>query len=233
MTLPPADSPHAQQCSACLPGTFNNFTSQTSCQACPTSTYSNVQKSLKCQACGIGQFQNLAGQTSCRSCPAGTFYDPTSTFNSATGFCAACPAGTYSGTRVPHLSIDTLAIVAMSIRFFQQHESIFGSSICNVAISFLHESCDNCLLISLHMSPCIVVCSDTNGALSCIPCAPGFSTNGGTGKDECLQCAPGLFADVNGTATCKACPSTSGAVWSEIEGGGQSWPRTNGEYLES
>ena len=64
MTLAPADSPHAQQCSACLPGTFNNFTSQTSCQACPTSTYSNVQKSLKCQACGVGQVRIESGLVS-------------------------------------------------------------------------------------------------------------------------------------------------------------------------
>jgi alpha-tubulin suppressor-like RCC1 family protein len=60
----------ANPCRSCPPGSYSNFSKQSSCFLCPAGSFSNNSLgALACQECPLDMWQNLTGSIECRACP--------------------------------------------------------------------------------------------------------------------------------------------------------------------
>ena len=75
-------------CNPCTPGSFNNFSKQSTCMLCPAGKFSNVSGALECHDCPLDTWQNESGSTFCQPCPI------------MDSVCETCPSN-FTRTRLP------------------------------------------------------------------------------------------------------------------------------------
>jgi hypothetical protein len=189
------DTGRALECSACLPGEYNDENNAIACRKCPAGTYTTDTASTaiaactqcavgrynsalgavaECTVCEIGRFASTTGKSSCDRCAAGTY--ATATGLSA---CLNCGAGLYS----------TIMGLSGTCSSCDAGKFSAGAGASSAA------ACQPCTTGTFGPSA---------GASVCPLCVAGKYA-GTTGKTACGTCEPGSYTTVRGTVVCNLC----------------------------
>lgn len=174
--------PGSANCTACVPGQYQNQAGQAVCLQCGPGTFSDMRGAVSCQECPLYTFQPLRGKSVCEPCPTATL------FTGATA-CATCPRN----------SVCNLAVDGVCGRGCGFNRYAAAGACVNCPPNTLNAFA----LCALDVSACWIPAPNlyySNGKI--VPCPPGYDVL--PSKDGCRLCDPGTYANANSSGRCGA-----------------------------
>jgi hypothetical protein len=181
--------PNGDNCAACAPGKYKNFTGSAQCLQCPSNSASGLGSKYSinctcnlgytgpdggvCSACGAGKYKDVRGTASCMLCARGKY--STTTGESSEVACLDCPSNTVSG----HGSVST--------------------SDCICRVGFTGPAGAACTECGEHHYKTV------NGSSPCLLCPPRSHTDGLTGQSACV-CYSESYGSDTLPLVCHRCP---------------------------
>eukprot|EP01047_Picozoa_sp_COSAG01_P020352 COSAG01_NODE_1157_length_11476_cov_87.701503_1_plen_1017_part_10 len=166
------DSDAATPCLDCPSGRFSNTVGAVKCRSVPCASggeYSAdpgaTSMSAVCIRCPIGRYDDDGNPaTACHDCPVGQYTHTTGATSDVS--CTPCPPGTFSGNTFSAVGATTMSAVCIKCPMGKYDDDRNAAS-----------PCQDCLAGQY---------SNTTGATSCIPCAPGVVS--AAGAFRCIKC---------------------------------------------
>lgn len=196
----------SNDCTACVPGRYQNQDGAQTCKRCSSGLYQNEFSQIGCKTCAHGQIPD-SERVNCTDCPGGYVAA------APTSFCSICSAGKYSeggtagGSTCKDCSAGTYNPGAAASACL---ECLPGAYMDELGSAY---NCKQCQAGKYGDENALTVCKACPASkpgssvgsisqLNCKVCEAGRSV----GSSGCDACAVGTYQDQTNQATCKYCP---------------------------